>query len=259
MNLDDSQRASQEQFDRQSDRYGRSHVLADVTDLEECVAGIDLPVHGDALDVATGGGHTGLWLARKGYRVVLADVSEKMLLNASRLLDEEGFLCETRQHPAEEMPYSGRSFDIVTCRVAVHHFSDPAGFVREASRVLRSGGFFVIVDGTAPDDLPQAERWIHEIERLRDTSHGRFIRPSVWCELCGQAGLVVKRCEVSRLKQPDLEWYFETAATSPSNRMKVRDLVANAPKEVREYFRIGEEDGKTVWWWPRLHLVAEKP
>jgi hypothetical protein len=43
MNLDDSQRASQAQFDRQSQRYGKSHVLADVSDLEATVEGIALP------------------------------------------------------------------------------------------------------------------------------------------------------------------------------------------------------------------------
>ncbi len=43
MRLNQEQEAAREQFDRQSDRYGRSHVLADVGDLDETVAGVDFP------------------------------------------------------------------------------------------------------------------------------------------------------------------------------------------------------------------------
>lgn len=258
MNLDDSQQAAQTQFDRQSERYGRSHLLADTSDLDSIAMMAGLPAGGMALDVATGGGHTALWLARRGYHVTLADLSLRMLENAGRLLEEEGFLCESRQHPAEALPYSGRSFQIVTCRVAAHHFSDPAAFVREAARVLDDDGCLVVVDGVAPEEQPEAEAWLNDLEKLRDPSHVRFLRPSVWSQLCEGAGLVVEAAAVHRLRQPDLEWYFDTANTSPANRERVMKLVRQASRPVRECFFLVEEEGRTTWQWPILRLVARR-
>ena len=65
--------------------------------------------------------------------------------------------------------------------------------------------------------------------------------------------------ELQSFKQPDLEWYFETAATSPANRAKVIELVGEAPPEARALFQLHEESGKIVWWWQRLSLLATKP
>ena len=109
-----------------------------------------------------------------------------------------------------------------------------------------------------PDDEPEAEAWLHQVEKLRDPSHARLLSTSVWRELCAGAGLDVLHAELRTLKQPDLEWYFETAATPSENRTRVRDLVATASPRVRALLRIGEEDGKTIWWWPRLTLVAQR-
>jgi hypothetical protein len=68
----------------------------------------------------------------------------------------------------------------------------------------------------------------------------------------------VLRCDTTPFKQPDLEWYFETAGTPPENREKVRILVRDAPDSARRIFHVAQEDGKTVWWWPRVNLVAQK-
>ena len=136
-----------------------------------------------------------------------------MLESASKLAAERGFSIETRLHEAEKFPYSDGSFDLVTCRVAAHHFSDRDAFVREVARVLKSGGHFLLIDGSVPDGEPDAEEWIHEVEKLRDPSHGRFLSPGAWTALCERHELRVLRCETAPFKQPDLDWYFQTAGT----------------------------------------------
>ena len=113
-----------------------------------------------------------------------------------------------------------------------------------------------MIDGSVPDNEPEAEAWIHQVEKLRDPSHNRFLAPRAWTVLCEAAGLRVVWQELNPLKQPDLNWYFETAATPPENRAAVLELIRSASPHVREVFRLGEEDGRIVWWWPRLSLVA---
>jgi len=256
--LDEVQRAAQEQFARRSHRYGKGHILENIEDVRQAIAPLALPAKARALDVATGGGHTGLYLASLGCRVTLSDIAQPMLERSLKAAQERGFEVETRLHPAEKFPYEDETFHIVTCRVAPHHFSSPEAFVKETARVLKKGGYFVLIDGTVEDDQPEAEEWTHKVEKLRDPSHNRFLTPRAWQALCENTGLKVQTVTLNSRKQPDIEWYFETAATSPENRAAVLELVKNAPESARKLFHLAEEDGKIVWWWQNLTLVARK-
>lgn len=256
--LNDAQLASARQFDRQSDRYGRTHILADTRDVAAAIGHLDVPQAGRALDVATGGGHTALWLARKGWNVTAGDISERMLENTRRLLAEEGLVLATRSFAAEAMPFEPASFDLVTSRVAPHHFSSPSQFVAEVSRVLKPGGHFLLIDGSVPDEDPETEAWLHSVEKWRDPSHGRFSSRKAWEEQVGASGLEVLGSRLDPMKQPNLQWYFETAATTTENREQVLRAVETASAHVRSALRLGREDDKIVWWWPRLTLLARK-
>jgi ubiquinone/menaquinone biosynthesis C-methylase UbiE len=257
-NFDAAQRASAEQFDRQSDRYGKSHILADTTDVAESLSGLEAAGR-RALDVATGGGHTALRLARLGWRVTAGDVSARMLENASKLLKDAGFELETRLFAAEEMPFEDATFELVSVRVAPHHFSSPAKFVSEVARVLMPGGHFLLIDGSVPDNDSETEEWLHRAERLRDPSHVRFLSRAAWEELVRKSGLTIKSSELREKKQPDLDWYFETAATTTENRILVLDAIQSSPPSVRRALRLSDDDGKIVWWWPIVRLLAQKP
>ena len=125
--------------------------------------------------------------------------------------------------------------------------------------MLRPGGYFLLIDGSIEDGRPDAEAWLHQLEKWRDSSHHRFWSDGTWKRWCAEAGLTLVHCELQPFKQPDLEWYFGAAATSPENRAKVREAIRTVPPAVKKFLRLGEEDGKTVWWWQRLVLVARKP
>jgi len=256
MELDEIQRAAQEQFGRRSESYGKGHILENVEDVRAAVATMSLPMPARVLDVATGAGHTGLFLASLGHDVTLGDIAQPMLDKASRAAAERGLKVTTALHAAEQFPYPDATFDLVTCRVAAHHFSFPEQFIAESARVLKSGGYFLLIDGSVADNQAEAEAWIHSVEKFRDPSHHRFLTPRAWSGLCQTHGLHVQSAQLFPFKQPDLNWYFETAATSAENRAKVLELVAKAPASARELFQLATEDGKIVWWWQRLTLIA---
>jgi len=259
MDLDPIQQAARAQFAKRSANYGKGHTLENIDDVIAAAAQIRLPPGACVLDVAAANGHTGLYFASLGHRVVLADIAAPMLDRARELAAERGLSVETREHPAEAMPYADASFDLVACRVAAHHFSSPEAFVRESARVLKAGGWFLLIDNSVEDGNPVAEEWIHRIDKLHDASHVRALSPETWRALCHAAALEVQSATLSPFKQPNLEWFFDTSATPPEARRKARELIAHAPEEARRAFHLVEEpDGNVTWSWPRLTLIARK-
>lgn len=256
--LDPTQLAAQEQFSRQSQRYATGHILENVADVVAALEFIPLNVPSKVLDVACGAGHTGLHLATLGHDVTLADLSQPMLDRTLEGAARKGVNVQTVQHPAEAMPYADATFDLVTCRVAPHHFSSPADFVREVARVLKPGGHFLLIDGTIPDENPEAGLWLNRLEKLRDPSHVRLLSPCEWREPCVDAGLAVERSAIHLKEQPDIEWYFQTAATSPDNRNAVLEMIRTAAPDIVAVYRIATNEGKISWWWPIATIIARK-
>ncbi len=256
--LDDMQLASQGQFDERADQYGKSHVLADTADVEKAIGDLKLRPSTVALDVATGAGHTAVYLAGKGFQVTAGDISTGMMEQAKNLAAEKNVKIDFREFPAEKLPFPDNSFGLVTCRVAAHHFSSPEMFIRESARVMKTYGYLMIIDSTVPDDHVEAHEWMDELEKLRDPSHGRYVTPNQWRKWCVDSGLTVSKLQIESFKQPDINWYFNVANTPPENRKKVLEMIAKAPGSVRELFKLGQEDGKIIWYWRRMTLVAGK-
>ncbi len=157
-----------------------------------------------ALDVATGGGHVARRLREAGVDVVTLDPAPGMKPDVvSR---------------GEEIPFAGRSFDVVACRVAAHHFEDVAVAVAEMARVSRDR--VIVVDNLFLDDRAE------EADRVRDPSHVRNYTEDEWRVLLEGAGLRVE--EIRRLEKPiEVEPWLERAGTSEADARRVLELLAD--------------------------------
>jgi ubiquinone/menaquinone biosynthesis C-methylase UbiE len=196
----------QQKFGAAAADYAASSVHAKGESLARLVALVGPQRHWHVLDVATGAGHTALALAPHVAHVVASDITDPMLVEAARLAKERGLRnVETAHADASALPFPDRSFDLVTCRLAAHHFPDPAGFMSESWRVLKPGGAFALVDNISPDTdtLPGASREeayrtaadYNAYEKLRDPSHGRCLSLAEWSALLTRTGFADIRSE----------------------------------------------------------------
>jgi SAM-dependent methyltransferase len=155
-------------WDDRADAYRHSEAHkkgADLDLLVEWAAGART-----ALDVGSGGGHVARRLREAGLEVVTADPAPGMQADVLA--------------PAEDLPFADRSFDVVACRVAAHHFADVAAGIREMARVAADRVLLV-------DNLYMGEA-AEEADKLRDPAHVRNLTKEEWRGLLEGAGLVVE-------------------------------------------------------------------
>jgi ubiquinone/menaquinone biosynthesis C-methylase UbiE len=195
-----------------------------------------------ALDIATGGGHTALALAPHVGHVVASDLTPEMLEAAEAFIRGGGVTNVSFElAAAESLPFASESFDIVTCRIAPHHFSDVPAFCRETARVLRPGGRFILIDSFAPDD-DAIDAFINEVEWRRDNSHARSYRIPEWTRMIEAAGLRVDHTEPFVRRFEFDEWTQRTRM-SPDAKAALERYMLDAPERVRDAFHVTVSDG----------------
>ena len=253
-------RSAKEQFDKQATEYNAQWNTWSEETLTALLAAAQ-PKPADAvLDVATGTGFTALAFAPRVQSVIGLDVSPGMLRQAEGYAAERGITNATFQEgTAELLPFADASFDLVTCRIAPHHFLSVPQFLSETARVLKPGGRFVLADTTVPDALPEAADWQNAVEAVRDPSHVKNYTPKEWRQMAEAAGLSVSEChtEGNGITIPLSDWITKAGCT-PEQAADVRRAFAEAPESARAAYRIRTAaDGETVFTWPRVLLRAE--
>ena len=196
----------QQQFGAHAPSYATSPVHAKGASLGRLIELVRPQRHWQMLDVATGAGHTALAFAPHVASVVASDLTEEMVQEAAKLAAAKGCTnVRTAHADAEALPFPDAGFDLVTCRIAAHHFADVTAFLAEAFRVLRPGGTLALVDNIAPDaesaggfssaELSEAAGAYNAFEKLRDPSHGRCLAMAEWAELLLRSGFLLEHEE----------------------------------------------------------------
>jgi SAM-dependent methyltransferase len=190
-------------WSRRADAFRESAVHREGPDLDLVVAWAEPGEGVVALDVATGGGHVARRLRDAGCEVVTVDPAPGMQ--------------PTVVARAENLPFADGSFDVVTCRIAPHHFDDVRAAVREFARVSRDR---VVVE----DNLYRGEH-VEEAEKLRDPTHVRCYSEDEWRDFFGDAGLTVEATEWFERRQ-DFEAWMARVETPGDDARRVRELLA---------------------------------
>lgn len=203
----DSKILSQQRYTQYADGYITSETHARGSDLDRLLAIAEPQSHWQMLDVATGGGHTALKFAPHVQRVIASDLTPRMLEKAEQfIVTEQGAgNVSFRQADAENLPFDDARFDLVTCRIAPHHFPNAQAFVHECARVLKQGGLLLLQDQLLPDDQGAA-RFVDDFERLRDPSHHRAFNRAEWHAMFAAAGIVVEHSEEYVKRHDFLDW-----------------------------------------------------
>ncbi len=211
-----------------------------------------------ALDVATGRGHMALALARAGACVTVTDLTPSTLEQARLHLESEGMAAVYELADATSLPFPDASFNIVTCRIAAHHFEDAQLFFSEVERVLVPGGRLGFQDHVLPPQRTSAVM-VDAFERLRDPSHIQAFSVEGWSTLAQRAGLEVDFTALVDKRRDFAQW-VSVQGCSADVVKELSELMAECPDAMREWSAAEYDDGTLVSFRNRhVVMLASKP
>lgn len=251
-----------QQFGANAAKYATSPVHAKGASLALLVDVLPLEPHWVALDIATAAGHTAFAIAPHVESVVASDITPEMLdvaqaQAAKRSIDNVTF----ELADAQQLKFEDSAFELVTCRIAPHHFTRPDLFVAEMARVAKPGGYIAIVDNVVPTDQSVAE-FANQWEAKRDPSHVRCLSVDEWLDLLMASGLEMVHSELVA-KEMGFDWWAENMAVPADVRTELLAELGAASAEVKAFLRPVPEtplEQKTaVFHLTEAILVARKP
>ena len=146
--MKDYEKLSKEHFNRQASIYDEKDTIyyskygkISCNYVSEYLKNID---YNKLLDIGSGTGYLINMLKDKEMAEFYGlDLSEEMIKIAkSKNIENAQFILGS----ANKLPFDDDAFDIVTCIQSFHHYSYPNEAMREAYRVLKKGGLYILSD-----------------------------------------------------------------------------------------------------------------
>lgn len=239
-----SKQIVQSLFGASADAYVTSSVHAKGASLHRLVELLRPQPDWRVLDLATGAGHAAFTLAPLVASVVATDITPQMLQKTAVGAQERGLTnLSVETADVDDLPFGDQEFDVVTCRIAAHHFPDIGRFLAEAARVIKENGRLAIVDNIVPGSRlrgkkaqvqREAGRYVNAFEKLRDPGHGRCLSLDEWMDAFVKAGLALDHAETLR-KEMDFASWTDRMHVSDEDRIRLRVMLLQAPTAVAEF------------------------
>jgi ubiquinone/menaquinone biosynthesis C-methylase UbiE len=187
-----------------------------------------------ALDVATGAGHAAFTFAPHVKRVVAIDLTEEMVAKCNELDLQRCVTNFTAKiADAEDLPFDNSMFDLVTCRLALHHFPNPGQALKEFNRVLKPRGVLGFTDNITVSD-EKAAKYHNTYEKLRDPSHHWAYSLDDLIQRFKTANFNPLEIQVISKEFEFNEW-ADRQHVSESTKKHLREMIRDIPKILDDY------------------------
>ncbi|MGB2590734.1 MAG: methyltransferase domain-containing protein [Candidatus Acidiferrum sp.] len=212
-------------FTTQAAAFAANPWVTDEERIQRLVAAAHLGGDERVLDIATGPGYIAEAFARAAREVIGVDLTEAMLAIAKERTKERGIgNVSFRAADAQNLPFENETFEVVVCRLALHHLQKPLQVLREMTRVCRAGGTVVVEDIYASEHAERSayqNRW----EIMRDPSHVRALPLSELLQLLREAGLETDSVSTADDLTPEVERWLATTRVPSERANEIRRLL----------------------------------
>jgi SAM-dependent methyltransferase len=214
-----------ESFTAQAQAFAANPWVTDEERIRRLVAAAHLTGSERVLDIATGPGYIAEAFAGAAREAVGVDLTDAMLAIARERTKERGISnVSFRTADAQNLPFESGAFDVVVCRLALHHLLKPLQVVWEMARVCRVGGA-VLVEDIYASEHPERAAYQDCWEILRDPSHVRTLALSELLQLFRDAGLETDSVTTADDLTPEVERWLATTKTPPERAGEIRRLL----------------------------------
>jgi ubiquinone/menaquinone biosynthesis C-methylase UbiE len=182
-------------YDRSAESYDRLIAWAERVFFGGGREWVCSRTHGETLEIAIGTGRNFPFYSKE-ISLIGVELSPRMLAIARRRARELGIEADLRPGDAQNLPFPDASFDTVVATLALCTIPDYRRAVTEAARVLRPGGFLLLLEHVRSPLLPVQllQYALNPLSVL--LGHDHLLREPL--RHVEDAGLVVERLERSK-------------------------------------------------------------
>jgi DNA gyrase subunit B len=239
-----------DQFEKRAEVYSASaNWIGDQSLIQAHIAACGRPAPAAVLELCCGTGMVGRSFAAAGYHVCGIDLTKGMAEEANRYFP---CICTS----AAAIPFLDRSFDVVVLRQAYFLLEDGQQVLREAHRVLKDDGVFVLSQTVpfAEDDAA----WLERIHRFKQAQLREFYTADTLAAELARGGFRIEEAARLTVRENINRWMAAAPELTADKQAEVCRMVADAPESYRTLHRVEVAGGEVFEDWSWVIFTARK-